>query len=114
MLRKLGIIFFGIKGANFDKIELLAKTGIKAVIKGANSNGVYAFRADMDALEVEEQTGLDFASRYKGRMHACGHDGHMAILLGLAKWMHMNKESLKHDVVLIFQPAEEKKGEPIR
>lgn len=99
-----------LKELDFDKIELLANTGIKAVIKGANSNGVYAFRADMDALEVQEQTGLDFASRYKGRMHACGHDGHMAILLGLAKWLHMNKESLKHDVVLIFQPAEETEG----
>lgn len=99
-----------LKELNFDKIELLAKTGIKAVIKGANSKGVYAFRADMDALEVEEKNSLDFASRYRGRMHACGHDGHMAILLGLAKWLHLNKDRLRHDVVLIFQPAEESEG----
>ena len=95
---------------DFDKIEVLANTGVKAVIRGANSKGVYAFRADMDALEVEEQNAIDFASRYKGRMHACGHDGHMAILLGLAKWLHLNKDNLKHDVVLIFQPAEESEG----
>jgi len=95
---------------DFDEVNILANTGIKAVIKGKNSKGVYAFRADMDALSMEEQTGLDYASRFKGRMHGCGHDGHMSILLGLAKWLHMNKQKLKHDVVLIFQPAEESEG----
>ena len=68
-----------------------------------------AFRADMDALPIAEQTGLPFASTHDGRMHACGHDGHMAILLELARRLS-RKETLNHNVLLIFQPAEESPG----
>ena len=67
------------------------------------------FRADMDALPIGEKTGLEFASTHPGRMHACGHDGHMAILLELARRLD-RKESLPHNVLLIFQPAEESPG----
>ena len=67
------------------------------------------FRADMDALPIEEKTGLEFASTHPGKMHACGHDGHMAILLELARRLD-RKESLPHNVLLIFQPAEESPG----
>ena len=65
-----------------------------------------AFRADCDALPIFEKTGLDFASTHEGKMHACGHDGHMAILLELARRLN-EKETLPHNVLLIFQPAEE-------
>ena len=68
-----------------------------------------AFRADMDALPVPEETGLPFASRNPGVMHACGHDGHMATLLELARRLD-KKESLPHNVLLIFQPGEESPG----
>lgn len=68
-----------------------------------------AFRADMDALPITEKTGASYASRYPGRMHACGHDGHMAILLELARRLH-KKETLGHNVLLVFQPAEETTG----
>ena len=68
-----------------------------------------AFRADMDALPIEETTGLPFASTHSGKMHACGHDGHMAILLELACRLS-EKENLPHNVLLIFQPAEESPG----
>lgn len=68
-----------------------------------------AFRADMDALPVTEKTGLPFASRHEGRMHACGHDGHMAIALGLAQWAAEQKR-LPHNLLLVFQPAEETIG----
>ena len=68
-----------------------------------------AFRADMDALPIEEKTGADYASSHCGKMHACGHDGHMAILLELARRLD-KKESLPHNVLLIFQPAEESPG----
>ena len=68
-----------------------------------------AFRADMDALPITEQTGLPFASKHEGKMHACGHDGHMAILLGLAEYVSRQKE-LERNVLLIFQPAEETTG----
>ena len=68
-----------------------------------------AFRADMDALPIAEKTELDFASTHPGRMHACGHDGHMAMLLELARRLDQ-KEKLPHNVLLIFQPAEESPG----
>ena len=68
------------------------------------------FRADMDALPISEQTGLPFASKNPGYMHACGHDGHMAILLGLAHYINDHLESLDKNVVLIFQPSEEREA----
>ena len=68
-----------------------------------------AFRADADALPIQEQTGLAFASTHPGKMHACGHDGHMAILLELARRLNA-KESLPHNMLLVFQPAEETTG----
>lgn len=68
-----------------------------------------AFRADMDALPITEKTGAPYASTHPGIMHACGHDGHMAILLELARRLSQ-KKSLKHNVLLIFQPGEESPG----
>ena len=68
-----------------------------------------AFRADMDALPISEKTGVDYASTHPGVMHACGHDGHMAILLELARRLNQ-KEKLPHNVLLIFQPGEESPG----
>ena len=68
-----------------------------------------AFRSDADALPIQEQTGLSFASTHPGKMHACGHDGHMAILLELAR--RLDKiQTLHHNVLLVFQPAEETTG----
>ena len=74
---------------------------------GADS--AIGFRADMDALPVSEETGLPFASTHPGRMHACGHDGHTAILLELARRLN-EKKTLPHNVLLIFQPGEETPG----
>lgn len=74
---------------------------------GADS--AIAFRADMDALPIEEKSGVPFASTHPGKMHACGHDGHMAILLELARRLD-KKEKLPHNVLLIFQPGEESPG----
>ena len=68
-----------------------------------------AFRAEMDALPIKERTRLPFASRHKGVMHACGHDGHMAILLELARRLNQ-KEKLARNVLLVFQPSEETTG----
>ena len=69
-----------------------------------------AFRADMDALPITEQTGLPFASEHPGKMHACGHDGHTAMLLGLAETVAARRGTLRHNVLLVFQPAEENPG----
>lgn len=68
-----------------------------------------AFRADADALPITERTGAEYASRHPGNMHACGHDGHMAILLELARRLS-GKDTLPHNVLLVFQPAEETTG----
>ena len=74
---------------------------------GADS--AIAFRADMDALPIEERSGADYASRHPGRMHACGHDGHMAILLELSRRLSKRKR-FRHNILLVFQPAEEASG----
>ena len=89
----------------------VGQSGIVAVIKGkSDSSGrVIGLRADMDALPIEEATGLDYASTHPGKMHACGHDGHTAILLGTAKYLHETR-NFDGTVVLIFQPAEEGGG----
>lgn len=88
------------------------ETGIVARIPAVNPHPdvpIIAFRADMDALPVLE-TEKPYASRHTGRMHACGHDGHMTMVLGLAKYLMHHRASLKNDVVVLFQPAEESPG----
>ena len=86
----------------------IGQTGVVAVIKGNtdNSGRVVGLRADMDALPIEEASGVDYASTVPGKMHACGHDGHTAMLLGTAKYL-AEKRNFDGTVVLIFQPAEE-------
>lgn len=81
--------------------------GITADIDGCEPGKTIALRSDMDALPVVESTGCGFTSTQEGQMHACGHDGHMAMLLGAAKILSENRNSFKGTVRLIFQPAEE-------
>lgn len=89
----------------------IGRSGIVAVIEGkTNRSGkVIGLRADMDALPITEATGLDYASTHPGKMHACGHDGHTAMLLGAAKYLSETR-NFDGKVVLIFQPAEEGGG----
>lgn len=88
----------------------IAKTGVVGLIKGNKEKPVIALRADMDALTIDEQNDLPYASKEKGKMHACGHDAHVAILLGVAKVLTEIKDELPGQVKLIFQPAEEGPG----
>jgi amidohydrolase len=93
----------------------IAKTGVVGILKGPKPGPVIALRADMDALPVTERNSLPFASKEKtmfngqetGVMHACGHDAHVAILMGVAEILSKNKSELKGTVKFIFQPAEE-------
>ena len=81
--------------------------GVAALVRGKKPGKVLGMRADMDALPVKEETGLPFASTVEGRMHACGHDAHVAILLGTAKILAESRDDLAGAVKLIFQPSEE-------
>ena len=85
-------------------------TGVVALIEGALPGATVALRADMDALPITERSGLDFASQIPGRMHACGHDAHTAILIGAARRLLLGRDQLSGRVVLLFQPAEEGPG----
>src|SRR5437868_8194326 len=85
----------------------IGKTGIIALIDGAKPGPTVGIRADMDALPIHEQTGLPFASKVPGKMHACGHDVHTVIALGVAATLSEMKDSLKGRIKFIFQPAEE-------
>ena len=95
-LTKIGIPF-----------EIFAKTGIIATIKGKSSGKTVLLRADMDALEVCEKNNVSYKSQKEGLMHACGHDGHIAMLLGAAHVLNEIKNDISGEIKLFFQPAEE-------
>ncbi|MEM3192660.1 MAG: carboxypeptidase CpsA [Candidatus Parvarchaeota archaeon] len=97
-----------------DGIEVrkgVGGTGVVGILYGKNANKTIGLRADMDALPVQEQTGLPFASKKNGVMHACGHDNHVAMLLGAAHVLVQHKDELSNNVKFLFQPAEEDGGE---
>lgn len=93
-----------------EVVEGIGRTGVVAVIKGLRDTGrVIGLRADMDALPITEQTGVDYASTVPGKMHACGHDGHTSMLLGAAKYLAETR-NFEGTAICIFQPAEEGGG----
>jgi amidohydrolase len=104
-----------LKGLGIEVKTGVAKTGVVGILKGGKPGPVIALRADMDALPVTERNSLPFASKERatfngqetGVMHACGHDAHVAILMGVAEILAKNKNDLKGTVKFIFQPAEE-------
>ena len=81
-------------------------TSVVGVLRGARPGPTYLLRADMDALPVQEDTGLPFASEVPGAMHACGHDLHMAMLLSAARLLAERRDELTGQVVLMLQPGE--------
>ncbi len=90
-----------------DVVTGIGRTGVVGVIKGRHGKGpVVGLRSDMDALPITEATGLGYASKVPGRMHACGHDGHMAMLLGAARHL-CETRNFRGQVAVVFQPAEE-------
>ncbi len=92
-----------------DIHEGIATSGVVAIIEGQGDGPTIGLRADMDALPMNEETGLPYASKIAGRMHACGHDGHTTMLLGAARYLAETR-NFAGRVALIFQPAEENGG----
>ncbi|MBF9196296.1 M20 aminoacylase family protein [Microvirga terrestris] len=110
--RTAGIVADKLKSFGCDEVVTgLGRTGVVGVIKGRtnNSGRVIGLRADMDALPIEEATNVPHASKVPGKMHACGHDGHTAMLLGAAKYLAETR-NFDGTAVVIFQPAEEGGG----
>jgi amidohydrolase len=85
----------------------VAKTGVVGILRGKKPGKTVAVRADMDALPIEEANSVPYASKIKGKMHACGHDAHTAMLLGAAMILSEEAKDLPGNVVFLFQPAEE-------
>ena len=110
--RTAGLVAEKLAAFGVDEIKTgMGRTGVVGVIKGKStaSGRVIGLRADMDALPILETTGLAHASKIAGKMHACGHDGHTAMLLGAAKYLAETR-NFDGTVVVVFQPAEEEGG----
>ena len=99
-----------LRGWGLEVAEGIARTGVVGTLRGRPGNRAIALRADMDALAMTEATGLPYASETPGRMHACGHDGHTAMLLGAAQWLAAHRDRFAGTVHVVFQPAEESLG----
>ncbi len=109
--RTAGIVAERLRALNLDAVVTgIGRTGVKGVLKGGKPGKTLLIRADMDALPIEEETGLEFRSQNAGKMHACGHDGHTSILLTTARILARRREELPGTVVFCFQPAEEGGG----
>jgi len=90
------------------EVTAMAKTGLHARLRGKPGGRTVALRADIDALPVQEEGEKEYTSKNPGAMHACGHDGHMAVVLGAAKILTQFKDTFAGEVVFLFQPSEER------
>jgi len=107
--RTADIVAGRLRAAGYDVIAGIARTGVVGVLRNGEGPTVL-LRADMDALPVQEDTGLDYASTHKGLMHACGHDVHVASLIGAAERLAETRDDWAGTVIALFQPAEESGG----
>ena len=109
-VRTAALVARELRALGIEVTEGVGKLGVVGTIKGTRpGQRVIGLRADMDALQIPEQTGKPYASKHEGLMHACGHDGHTAMLLGAARYLAANRD-FAGTVHLIFQPAEEGRG----
>ncbi len=109
-IRSSGIIQQELKKLEIPLKIGIAKTGVIGLIEGMKPGNTILIRFDMDALALDEETGVDYRSLSPGKMHACGHDGHMAIGLGVARLLSAIRTELAGTIKLVFQPAEEGAG----
>ena len=108
--RTAGIVARELRDLGLEVSTGLAETGVVGIVEGDQPGDVVLLRFDMDALPVEEETGAEYASQVAGTMHACGHDGHVAIGLTVARLLSRRKQGLAGKIKLVFQPAEEGLG----
>lgn len=106
-VRTAGIVAKELQALDMEVTTGVARTGVVGLLEGGGPGPVVLVRFDMDALPVTEETGALYASTNPGKMHACGHDGHTAIGLTVAKLLHAHREELAGTVKFVFQPAEE-------
>jgi amidohydrolase len=109
-VRTAGIVADRLRRLGYEVKTGIAQTGVIGVLRTKKPGRTILLRADMDGLPIEERSGVEFASVVRGAMHACGHDGHVAVLLGAAQLIMERKDQLAGTIVLCFQPAEEGKG----
>jgi amidohydrolase len=108
--RTAGIVAEKLKGMGLEVREGIAGTGVIGLLKAGGSSKTLLIRADMDALALTEENSTDYASLNEGAMHACGHDGHTAMLLTAADILTAHKDKLEGNIKFLFQPAEEGPG----
>jgi amidohydrolase len=109
-VRTAGIVAKELQNLGLEVTTGIGKTGVVAMIEGSRPGPTLLLRADMDALPIIEKTGAEYASKNPGVMHACGHDGHTAILLTVAKMLNNARDQFPGSIKLVFQPAEEGQG----
>ncbi len=109
-VRTAGIVARELNKLGLEVTPGIAETGVVATIEGNRQEPVLLLRFDMDALPIQEQTGTSYASENPGVMHACGHDGHTAVGLTVARMLHSHRQELSGTIKLVFQPAEEGEG----
>ncbi|MEJ2598139.1 MAG: amidohydrolase [Anaerolineales bacterium] len=109
-VRTAGIVARELNQLGLEVSSGIAETGVVAMIEGNRPGPVALLRFDMDALPIEEQTGASYASQNPGVMHACGHDGHTAVGLTVARLLHSHRHEFPGAIKLVFQPAEEGVG----
>ncbi len=106
-IRTAGIVAEELQALGMEVQTGVGKTGVVAILEGAQDGPTVLVRADMDALPIQEETAAEYASLHDGVMHACGHDGHTTIALGVAKLLSEHRDRLRGRVKFVFQPAEE-------
>jgi amidohydrolase len=108
--RTAALVAKRLRDLGYEVTEEIGITGVAGVMRGTRPGKTIMLRADMDALPIEEENDVAYASQTRGTMHACGHDGHVAMLLGAATLISRRRDELAGTIVLCFQPAEEGRG----
>jgi amidohydrolase len=106
-VRTAGIVANTLNELGLEVQTGVGKTGVVAILEGAQDGPTVLVRADMDALPIQEENDLEYASREPGKMHACGHDGHTSIALSVARWFTEHRDQMVGRIKFVFQPAEE-------